>query len=463
MEASQSLMELSASTPFASAHDTYHVSPFASPEASLAGNRLLSAPTQAEEQPYYRSWPSGAARRLPECQTDGLPNLNVADYQAPVQFGGLATAGYPNSFYNNWNNPNWNNPNWTNVGWSNSDWNNNDWRDTNFNPPMPMNPVEYTEQTNQDIAAGGSFSSTVSSSYGGQLSAGDAWHTRALGHTAAHPYDTRGHIGLLPAAQWSPESDAYLEETASPVLRWNQPSPSFTSSASSPANMLGATDSEAAHSSSEAAAPGPKKSAKKQRKTSGNRRKLPDKQPHARKLRPRHSPKPTGATQSGSRASASLPKEHKQTGIKIVSKPPTTSQLNQPHDNNELTLVHGPRPKRPAQLRLPGQQPPPQPPTRPVLPEPQPASPALPVPPARLAFLEPPPQNDRKAKDDFLVRNKQAGMKFKDIKDLGGFTEAEATLRGRYRTITKPREARVRKPVWTEQDVSVSFFSPDFP
>lgn len=62
--------------------------------------------------------------------------------------------------------------------------------------------------------------------------------------------------------------------------------------------------------------------------------------------------------------------------------------------------------------------------------------------------------SDRMSKDDFLVRQKQMGMTYKEIRRMGGFTEAESTLRGRYRTLTKSREARVRKPEWSEKDVS---------
>lgn len=55
--------------------------------------------------------------------------------------------------------------------------------------------------------------------------------------------------------------------------------------------------------------------------------------------------------------------------------------------------------------------------------------------------------------DRFLVECKSKGLSYKDIKILGGFREAESTLRGRYRTLTKPKEARVRKPQWHEKDV----------
>ena len=62
----------------------------------------------------------------------------------------------------------------------------------------------------------------------------------------------------------------------------------------------------------------------------------------------------------------------------------------------------------------------------------------------------------RDAKDDFLVRSKLAGMSYKDIRRQGKFTEAESTLRGRFRTLTKHKTARVRKPEWDENDVCTS-------
>lgn len=60
----------------------------------------------------------------------------------------------------------------------------------------------------------------------------------------------------------------------------------------------------------------------------------------------------------------------------------------------------------------------------------------------------------RSEKDEFLVQSKLAGMTYKEIRKKGGFTEAESTLRGRFRTLTKPKEARVRKPEFQEIDVS---------
>ena len=59
-------------------------------------------------------------------------------------------------------------------------------------------------------------------------------------------------------------------------------------------------------------------------------------------------------------------------------------------------------------------------------------------------------------RDEYLVRSKLAGMSYKEIRTTGNFTEAESTLRGRFRTLTKRKEQRVRKPQWLEKDVSTS-------
>ena len=63
---------------------------------------------------------------------------------------------------------------------------------------------------------------------------------------------------------------------------------------------------------------------------------------------------------------------------------------------------------------------------------------------------------DRDVKDDFLVKSKLSGMSYKEIRRQGNFTEAESTLRGRFRTLTKHKAARVRKPEWCENDVRMS-------
>lgn len=54
-----------------------------------------------------------------------------------------------------------------------------------------------------------------------------------------------------------------------------------------------------------------------------------------------------------------------------------------------------------------------------------------------------------------LIEWKRAGLSYKEIKRIGGFKEAESTLRGRFRTLTKAKEHRVRKPKWLKRDVSI--------
>lgn len=77
---------------------------------------------------------------------------------------------------------------------------------------------------------------------------------------------------------------------------------------------------------------------------------------------------------------------------------------------------------------------------------------------AEASTAAPPPRSE---KDEYLVQSKLAGMTYKEIRKQGGFTEAESTLRGRFRTLTKPKEARVRKPEFQEIDVSILYSSPD--
>ena len=64
----------------------------------------------------------------------------------------------------------------------------------------------------------------------------------------------------------------------------------------------------------------------------------------------------------------------------------------------------------------------------------------------------------RSEKDNFLINSKLAGMSYKEIRRKGRFTEAESTLRGRFRTLTKHKTARVRKPEWDDNDVSARTF-----
>lgn len=61
---------------------------------------------------------------------------------------------------------------------------------------------------------------------------------------------------------------------------------------------------------------------------------------------------------------------------------------------------------------------------------------------------------ERSDRDEFLLKYRSKGWTYKQIRAKGNFSEAESTLRGRYRTLTKEKEARVRKPEWHANDVS---------
>lgn len=61
---------------------------------------------------------------------------------------------------------------------------------------------------------------------------------------------------------------------------------------------------------------------------------------------------------------------------------------------------------------------------------------------------------DRDTKNKFLVEARGHEISYKMIKTYGRFKEAESTLRGRFRTLTKKKEDRVRDPQWMPIDVS---------
>jgi hypothetical protein len=64
------------------------------------------------------------------------------------------------------------------------------------------------------------------------------------------------------------------------------------------------------------------------------------------------------------------------------------------------------------------------------------------------------PPDTRKADDEILLKGKRNGLTYKEISKRMHTKCAESTLRGRYRSLTKARQDRVRKPVWREKDVS---------
>ena len=61
--------------------------------------------------------------------------------------------------------------------------------------------------------------------------------------------------------------------------------------------------------------------------------------------------------------------------------------------------------------------------------------------------------SSRKDRDQYLLDMREQGFTYKEIKESGEFSEAESTLRGRVRVLTKARSERVRKPEWTERDI----------
>lgn len=60
----------------------------------------------------------------------------------------------------------------------------------------------------------------------------------------------------------------------------------------------------------------------------------------------------------------------------------------------------------------------------------------------------------RRRRDRYLLKMREQGFTYKEIKRRGRFEEAESTLRGRVRVLTKDKSERVRKPEWNENDVS---------
>lgn len=61
--------------------------------------------------------------------------------------------------------------------------------------------------------------------------------------------------------------------------------------------------------------------------------------------------------------------------------------------------------------------------------------------------------------DRKLVAWRNAGMSYKEIMAKGNFGLEESTLRGRYRTLTKTKDQRLRKPVWDARAVSSALIS----
>jgi hypothetical protein len=61
----------------------------------------------------------------------------------------------------------------------------------------------------------------------------------------------------------------------------------------------------------------------------------------------------------------------------------------------------------------------------------------------------------RRERDRYLLKKRAEGYSYREIKRMGKFREAESTLRGRVRVLTKDKSERVRRPEWNQQDVSI--------
>ncbi|KAF4459667.1 hypothetical protein FALBO_13570 [Fusarium albosuccineum] len=66
--------------------------------------------------------------------------------------------------------------------------------------------------------------------------------------------------------------------------------------------------------------------------------------------------------------------------------------------------------------------------------------------------LPPPDQENDSERDKYLLSGRAWGLTYKTIKQWGGFPDAESTLRGRFRALTKNTQDRVRKPRWEAAD-----------
>ncbi|KAI8671687.1 hypothetical protein NCS57_00644500 [Fusarium keratoplasticum] len=67
----------------------------------------------------------------------------------------------------------------------------------------------------------------------------------------------------------------------------------------------------------------------------------------------------------------------------------------------------------------------------------------------------PPPDHTRESRDQYLIDRRADGYTYREIKEAGGYDEAEPTLRGKWRTLTKEPEQRLRKPKWEQHDLEL--------
>ncbi|KAF4556702.1 Hypothetical protein D9617_1g085810 [Elsinoe fawcettii] len=60
---------------------------------------------------------------------------------------------------------------------------------------------------------------------------------------------------------------------------------------------------------------------------------------------------------------------------------------------------------------------------------------------------------ERKRRDTLLLKLKDEGKTYREIREIGGFEEHESTLRGRMRILRRPEHAKKRKPKWSVKDI----------
>ncbi|QKX54070.1 uncharacterized protein TRUGW13939_01153 [Talaromyces rugulosus] len=65
------------------------------------------------------------------------------------------------------------------------------------------------------------------------------------------------------------------------------------------------------------------------------------------------------------------------------------------------------------------------------------------------------PLDTKAKKNTYLLEGKKRGLSYRKIKEFGEISDAESTLRGRYRMLTKTADERVRRPVWEEKDLQL--------
>ncbi len=238
------------------------------------------------------------------------------------------------------------------------------------------------------------------------------------------------------ADDWT--AQAIASSTISPkVLTLNVSSNISSSSGSSQEGMmeLSGPDSVASSSDESSDHSGTETLAIVENATRSNRQRqiLPDSVPNSCRIVPLLPSNDFGSHESTKKRSTKVLKSGDNSRRKSSTTPNST-----PSTRNSSSWRAGVATPRPKKLE-----------PKPVTPEPESSRTSLPQSSATAQAT-----HHRDAKDDFLVRSKLAGMSYKEIRRQGKFSEAESTLRGRFRTLTKHKAARVRKPEWDENDVS---------